>query len=238
MWANSGVRVSETRALTLPFLGLTAALWLASFSAARAQVDEPDLAETQVAAILERAEVMLKKGNPERAYRTIAPLSAVFLSSASQLYVHFWELWRSATAISATAAVRLKGIVPRSEGSLGPTKELENAEKRLRELLDPDWLSKMKSEAGEGPQASIPGSAPPAFYASRHAEALVALGRHTEAYSLLAPMLTNGTLSEPEAAAALASAAHAGGHTEVYEAALKRCVTIAKQRAKQVCRRQ
>lgn len=229
--------MSNARGVSLRVLGLTAALWLVVSAVVRAQEDEPDLSEAQVSAILQRAEGLLKKGDPKRAYRTIAPLSAVFLSSASQLYAHFWELWRSATAISATATVRLKGNVPRTEGSPGAAKELENAEKRLRELLDPDWLSKMKSESGEGPQASTPSSAPPAYYASRHAEALVALGRHAEAFAQLAPMLTSGTLSEPEAAAALAVAAHAGGHSDVYEAALKRCASLAKQRARQVCAR-
>jgi hypothetical protein len=51
-------------------------------------------------------------------------------------------------------------------------------------------------------------------------------------------MLTNGTLTEPEGAAALAVAAHASGHSDVSQAALKRCKLVAKERAQQVCRRQ
>lgn len=112
----------------------------------------------------------------------------------------------------------------------------EEAEQRFVELLGAQPAKPVSS--GGSCNCSADGTQhtkKPAFWRSRYGEALVALGRHEDAYRVLSSLLVAAKLTEAEGAAALTRAATALSNTEMASAADARCRELAKKRTKSIC---
>ncbi|HTU62270.1 MAG TPA: hypothetical protein VMF89_27615 [Polyangiales bacterium] len=195
-----------------------------------------ELTEQQVESLIKRGEQLLQSGQPKQALENTQKLSAMLLAEGALNYPTYAALWDRATVLSATAVVRLEGHDP-TRPAAEPRKNLEEAEQRFVELLgsqpakpaDSGGTCHCSADSSQRPEK-------PAYWQSRHGEALVALGRHEDAYRVLSSLLVAAKLTEAEGAAALTRAATALSHTQMASAADTRCRELAKKRAKLICR--
>jgi|GEM_PF-3809024 len=195
-------------------------------------VSAQELSEKQVESVIRRGEQLLRSGQPKQALESTQKLSAMLLAEGALNYASYAELVDRATVLSATAVVRLEGRDPTRPGD-APRKNLQEAEQRFVELLavpppKPANTCNCSEDVPKTPEK-------PVLWRSRHGEALVALGRHEEAYRVLSSLLVAGKLTEAEGAAALAHAATALANMQMADAADARCRELATKRAKAIC---
>jgi hypothetical protein len=199
-------------------------------------VSAQELSEKQVEALIRRGEQQLLNGQPKQVLESTQKLTAILLAEGALNYTAYAELWDRATVLSATAVVRLEGRDPTRPGD-EPRKNLQEAEQRFVELL----ASQPTKPASTGSSCncaadSSKAAEKPAAWRSRHGEALVALGRHEDAYRVLSSLLVAAKLTEAEGAAALTRAATELSNTQMADAADARCRELAKKRTKTICR--
>ena len=198
---------------------------------------QPELSAAQVRAALARGEKLLAAGQSAKAFAAMEPLSGALMLNADA-YERFFELWSRMLLVHCTAVVRLRGQVKtHTQPPVAPESLMHDAELRLSELADPKLLDKAGVSKPDAKALGFSDAGPPPLWIARYGEALAAAQKHQQAYQLLQPLLSNMTLTEPEAAAALAISAKATGHVDTAEAARTLCVKLAKKRAPALCPR-